>query len=165
MELESVFGLPAHPFLVHAAVVLMPIAVIALIVVAAVPRWRRWGAPVVLAATLISFGAILLARGSGEALEEGVDETELVEEHTEMGDQILPWTIGPVVLATGLVVLDRRGGAVRTASGTVTAVAVALSVVVGWVAVWKIAEVGHSGAKAVWSDVGNGGERDQGGDD
>jgi hypothetical protein len=50
MEIDELFGLPAHPLLVHAAVVLLPLAATA---------------------------AIGLAQGPGDALEERVDETRL----------------------------------------------------------------------------------------
>ena len=45
MSIDNLFGLPAHPLVVHAAVVLLPMAAIATVVVAAVPRWRRPYAP------------------------------------------------------------------------------------------------------------------------
>ena len=45
MEIQSLFGLPAHPLIVHAAVVLLPLAAICTVVTAAVPRTRRHFAP------------------------------------------------------------------------------------------------------------------------
>ncbi len=41
MEINSLFGLPAHPLVVHAAVVLLPLAAIATILTAAIPASRR----------------------------------------------------------------------------------------------------------------------------
>lgn len=41
MEIKELFGLPAHPLVVHAAVVLLPLAAVATLVCAAVPRARR----------------------------------------------------------------------------------------------------------------------------
>lgn len=40
-ELFTVFGLPAHPLVVHAVVVLLPLAAVAAIAAALVPRWRQ----------------------------------------------------------------------------------------------------------------------------
>ena len=54
MELENLFGLPAHPLVVHAAVVLLPLAAIGTIVVAVLPRARRHYAPVVFAVALLA---------------------------------------------------------------------------------------------------------------
>ena len=65
MSLDNLFGLPAHPLVVHAAVVLLPIAAIATVVVAAVPRWRRPYALLAFVVALAAAGAIWLAQESG----------------------------------------------------------------------------------------------------
>ncbi len=80
MSLDNLVGLPAHPLIVHAAVVLLPIAAIATVAVAVVPRWRRPYAPLALAASLVAAGTIWLAMESGESLEERVTETALIDE-------------------------------------------------------------------------------------
>ncbi len=156
MEIEELFGLPAHPLVVHAAVFLVPLAAVATIVCAAVPRLRRHVAPVVLAVAIVAVVAVGLAQGSGEELEERVEETELVEEHTEQGEQVLPWAIGVAVAAAAVtampVLLRRRQG---SSTRAVTAVVVALSLIAGVGATWTVVDVGHSGAKATWNDVGS----------
>ena len=158
MEIEELFGLPAHPLVVHAAVVLLPLAAVATVVCAALPRARRAYAPVALGLALVATLAVGLAQGSGEELEDEVDETELVEEHTEQGERVLPWAIAVAVAAgavTAIPVLARRRPSVP--ARTVTAVVVAVSLVAGAGATWTIVEVGHSGAKATWDDVGEDG--------
>jgi hypothetical protein len=155
MEMETLFGLPAHPLVVHAAVVLLPLAAVATLVCAAVPRARRAYAPVALGVALVATVAVGLAQGSGEALEEEIDETELVEEHTEEGESVLPWAIGVTVAAaavTAVPAVARRRPTLP--SRTVTAVLVSLSLVAGAGATWSVIEVGHSGAKATWDEVG-----------
>ena len=159
MELEEIFGLPAHPLVVHAAVVLLPLAAITTLVCAAVPRARRLYAPVAVGLALVATLAVGLAQGSGEALEEEVDETELIEEHTEHGEQVLPWAIAVTVAAaavTAAPVLARRRPALS--ARTVTAALVAVSLLAGAGAVWTVGEVGHSGAKATWDEVGEDGD-------
>jgi hypothetical protein len=156
--IEELFGLPAHPLVVHAAVVLLPLAAVATIVCAAVPRARRAYAPVALGLALVATVAVGLAQGSGEELEEQVDETRLVEEHTEHGEQVLPWAIADTLAAaavTAIPALSRRRPDLP--ARTVTAVVVAGSLVAGVGATWTIVDVGHSGAKATWDDVGEGG--------
>jgi hypothetical protein len=158
VEIEELFGLPAHPLVVHAAVVLLPLAAVATLVCAAVPRARRAYAPVALGLALVATLAVGLAQGSGEELEDQVDETELVEEHTEQGERVLPWAIAVTVAAaavTAIPVLARRRRSVP--ARTVTAVVVAVSLVAGAGATWTVVEVGHSGAKATWDDVGEDG--------
>ena len=99
MEIDSLFGLPAHPLIVHAAVVLLPIAAIGLIVVAAIPRARKLYAPIVLGLALVATVAVGLAQQSGESLKGDVKKTELVEEHAEQGETVLPWAIAVTVVS------------------------------------------------------------------
>ena len=103
MEINSLFGLPAHPLVVHAAVVLLPLAAIATILTAAIPALaprttRPWRSGWRSSATI----AVGLAQGSGESLKERVDETELVEEHAEQGETVLPWAIALTIVAAGV---------------------------------------------------------------
>ena len=154
MEIEELFGLPAHPLVVHAAVVLLPLAALATFLCAAAPRVFRRYAPLALGCALAATLAVGLAQGSGEALEDRVDETALVEEHTDQGERVLPWAIAVSVVAAGvtaLPILARRRPAVP--SRAITAVVVALALLAGTGATWTIVEVGHSGAKATWDDV------------
>ena len=156
MEINELFGLPAHPLVVHAAVVLLPLAALATLVAAAVPRLRRHWGPVALAVALAATLAVGLAQGSGEELEEQVDETALVEEHTEKGETVLPWAIAVTVAAAAVTVVPlvvRRRP--TTPANTVTAALVVAALITGAGAVWTVADVGHSGAKATWDDVGS----------
>ncbi|MCU0273712.1 MAG: hypothetical protein MUE34_10800 [Acidimicrobiales bacterium] len=155
MELETLFGLPAHPLVVHAAVVLLPLAAVATIVVALVPRARRHYAPVAFGLALAATVAVGLAQGSGEELEDRVDETALVEAHTEKGEQVLPWVV-LTLLVSGAVVaagpLQRRFGD-KVKPAVVTGVLTAGALVAGIGATVTVIDVGHSGAKATWNDV------------
>ena len=99
--ITQVFGLPAHPLIVHAAVVFIPLAAVTMLL-AIWPKWRR---PMLTAtAALAVLGAlfVLLAASSGEGLEErvGADRAK-VEEHQEAGDKAQ----GPAVLFAGVAVL------------------------------------------------------------
>jgi hypothetical protein len=159
VDLSELFGLPAHPLVVHAAVVLLPLAAIATVVCAALPRARRFYAPVALGLALFATLAVGLAQSSGEELEEQVDETHLVEEHTEQGEQVLPWAIAVAVAAaavTAIPLLDRRRPALRGRGVTAAVVVVSLAAGIG--ATWTVIDVGHSGAKATWDDVSSEGE-------
>lgn len=160
MEIEELFGLPAHPLVVHAAVVLLPLAAVATLICAAMPRARRPYAPIALGLALVATLAVGLAQGSGEALEERVDETELIEEHAEEGERLLPWAVAIAVAAaavTGLPVVARRRPTWPASALTATVVVVALVAGIG--GTWTVVEIGHSGAKATWDGVG-----EQGGD-
>lgn len=63
--LDKFNNLPVHPLIVHAAVVLTPLAALAAVAFAIVPRWRyvlRW--PTVVA-SVAAFSTLFLARESG----------------------------------------------------------------------------------------------------
>ncbi len=154
MELDSLFGLPAHPLVVHAAVVLLPLAALATIVTAAVPRTRGSYALVVCGIALVATIAVGFAPGSGESLEERVDETQLVEEHAEQGARVLPWAIALSVASAAVAatqVLHRRHP--NLSARRITAVLVVAATITGVGATWTVIEVGHSGAKATWDDL------------
>ena len=155
----SLLGLPAHPLVVHAAVVLLPLSAIGLVLVAVNPRWRRAYAPLVLVLSLISTVAIYWAQSSGEELEENVERTELVHEHTEKGETVLPWAIAIDAVAIALVAsrkYDKLNGRNATIGLTVLAVLVAAG------GSWQLYQVGHSGAKAVWHDTNEENEGNEG---
>ena len=154
MSLDNLVGLPAHPLIVHAAVVLLPIAAIATVAVAVVPRWRRPYAPLALAASLVAAGTIWLAMESGESLEDRVTETALVERHAQLAEQVLPWAIAVAVVAGAIVAADRsRTRFTNNPSRAITIALVSAALVTGAGATWTIAEVGHSGATATWHGV------------
>lgn len=159
MELKELVGLPAHPLVVHAAVVLVPVAAVVTILAVVVTRWRARLALVGAVLGVLAFGAVWLAIGSGEELEERVDETELVEEHAELGDTMLPIAglLAVGNLAVGGVELTRRRG--RTVASALVIGASLLGLTGAVVSTVQVARVGHSGAKATWNDVDEEGER------
>ena len=84
---DTVFGLPAHPLLVHAAVVLVPLAALALIATGWHEAWRR---AYLLPITLLAVGGAgfaFLAKQSGESLQQSVRAAgKRVGDHPEQGD-------------------------------------------------------------------------------
>jgi len=158
MEINTLFGLPAHPLVVHAAVVLLPIAAVALIVVAAVPKARRVYAPVVFGVALLATIAVGLAQQSGESLEGQVTRTEQLEEHTEQGQTVLPWAIAVTVVSAAVAAEPYlRGRLGKVSPNLVAGVLIVGSLVAGVGATWTVIEVGHSGATSVWHNASDGG--------
>lgn len=154
MELESLFGLPAHPLVVHAAVVLLPLAALATIVVALVPRARRHYAPIAFALAVLATISVGLAQGSGEELEEKVDRTELLRDHTRSGESVLPWAVLTTVAAGAVMIVGPVRRRVNLPSERLVNSILAVVVLVATVgATWSVIDVGHSGAKAAWDDV------------
>lgn len=73
IEIRSLFGLPAHPLLLHAPVVLIPLLGIAAIALVIRRDWlARYGVALAIGA-IVTLGATNLAVGAGEAFREARD--------------------------------------------------------------------------------------------
>jgi uncharacterized membrane protein len=159
-------GLPLHPLVVHAAVVLVPLAVLSAAVTALAPGWRwlsRWSTLLLTGGALV---AVLLARQSGAALladrpfltspESTV--RELVQTHQERANLL---TVAMVALTVVVVVafwllpaptglasgrLDHPG----SGAGWVRVALPAALVVLGLVALVLVVLTGDAGSRAVW---------------
>jgi len=159
VEITTILGIPAHPLMVHAPVVLVPLCSLAAILMIG-PSWRSRIGWVAVALAGVALVFTQLAIGSGEALEESVKETRLVEAHTEMGESGRPWVFLLFVGLLAVMVLGlwlrRRAATSGVALGSnptaVLAVAIATALI-GVIASYQIYRIGHSGAKATWSNV------------
>ena len=74
-------GLPAHVLLVHAVVVLVPLAALLAVVAAVWPAARRRLGFLTPLVALLALAGVPLATEAGEWLEEHVPESPLVEQH------------------------------------------------------------------------------------
>lgn len=169
---DRLFGLPAHPLLVHAAVVFLPLLAAGGVAYALAPFTRRhirW--PVIFLA-IAAPGAVFAAKLSGDSLakHENLTSAEIqgsISGHADFGD-VTMWlaiALGLVVLALTFAIPVRSARASRhgdpddtpTASGR-AAPALALQVAFGVVtvglagaSVYYVFKTGDSGAKMVWS--------------
>ena len=152
MELN---GVPLHPLVVHAVVVLGPLAALTGLAYAFVPRWRwllRW--PLVVLAVVTAVASFVAVQ-AGEALLDLRPELEpLVEVHEERGELLRNVALGYVVVA--LVGAWALGGVSALASGkgareTRFGIPVVAVLAVGAVALLvTLFLAGDSGARAVW---------------
>lgn len=155
---DTIAGLPLHVLVVHAVVVLVPLAAL-LVMAAAVSGTvrRRAGIVTPLFATA-AFALVPVAVQSGEALFGRMNEPEVAERHTELGAGLWPWVLAVAVLAWIHWALNRRTE--REAehdheprpgrpTGALLVVA-ALAVLVSAAATVQVVRVGDSGARAVW---------------
>lgn len=153
---DLINGLPVHPLVVHAVVVLLPMAVLGTVAIAVRPAWRaRFGITVTAVAALSAL-LVPVATSSGESLEERVGDPG---SHAELGDQLIWFALPLLACAAALTWLGRR--TVRATQGTArtTAPSRGLTVVVAVVAVAvalatsvQVYRVGDSGARAAWGD-------------
>ena len=155
--LDLIGGLPVHPLVVHAVVVLLPLAVLGTIAIAVVRRWRRPFGPLVVGVATLATVLVPVATSSGEALARRVGGPG---EHAELGEQLI-WFAGPlVVLSAALVVLERRRGrddqdpGAGSPSRVLGGGLAVLAIVASLAAAYQVYRVGDTGARAVWGGVG-----------
>ena len=146
---DLVNGLPVHTLVVHAVVVLVPLAAVGAIAIAVRRPWRhRYG---VLVAITAALGAVLtpVATASGEALEHRVGSPGA---HAELGGQLIWFVIPLVVLVIALVALDRRSPRSSGSSAPLLRVVAALVVVAALATTVQVVRIGDSGARAAWGN-------------
>jgi hypothetical protein len=156
--LNEVNGLPTHVLLVHAVVVLVPMASAAVIASAwSAPLRRRLGAltPLLALAVLV---LVPITANAGEWLRDDrkLGELKQVREHADLGEWLWPWVLALFVLALTGFLLGRR-----TVDPTVTAsgrsgpllVVAVLATVVAVGATVHTFRVGESGSRAVWGET------------
>ncbi len=140
----QVSGLPIHPLVVHAAVVLIPVA--ALAIALGVIFYRRVPGLLGYSAALTWLAAVsaFLASQSGEALAE---EIGITQTHEQWGELAGPVTIAAAVVVTATWWVRKREWRLASTIGTLASlVAAPVLLVIVFLA-------GHSGAEATWGNV------------
>jgi hypothetical protein len=161
---EEFMGVPAHPLLVHAAVVFVPLLAVLATAYAALPFVRphtRW------VLGLLAIGApltALFAKLSGDEFYNRLDARggisqeyyPRLEAHGQLGTRTLYATIvlGVLVLALVYFVAPRRAATTAGPTGgmarALPLVLALLSVAAAGVSLYYVLRTGDSGAKAVW---------------
>ncbi len=148
--LQTIFGLPIHPLIVHATVVVVPAAALAVLLAAVWPRFRNWAGVLVPVLALAAVVLTPLSTSSGEALQGMVGNTHLIQEHAELADMLIWWVIPLLAGAVGVWWFRRRG--VTSRRGLLMAASV-VSVVAALGTTVQVVLIGHSGANAAWHGV------------
>lgn len=156
-------GLPLHVLLVHAVVVLTPLVALALVLIAVWPAARRilWLPVFIAAALLLPLGLITIE--AGKWLEVRVPPAPLIQEHTALGEDIVPWLIALLVVAAVIaawavieLVAARRtsaseparpGRGIRIGAGVVLTLG---ALAVGAGTTWTLVQIAEAGSRAVW---------------
>jgi hypothetical protein len=153
----TILGLPMHPLIVHATVVVVPAAALAVLLNLLWPRFRRWFGWGVVALPAAALVLVPLTSETGEALEHTLPHSPLIARHAELADGLLPWVLALMVGAIGLY-LWRPGVARITGDRTFPRWLGVLTVVVAVVAALgtlvQVVLIGHTGATAAWQGVG-----------
>ena len=152
--LDTVLGLPVHPLIVHATVVVVPTAALAVALYAVWPRFRAWARWGPLALALAAAVLTPLSTSSGESLEHRVGSSAAIEEHSHLADVLIWWVVPLAVLAGALWWWHRADHGTRSHRSLAVAAAV-VPVVVAVGTLVQVVLIGHTGAEAAWSDVGS----------
>ncbi|HVQ18969.1 MAG TPA: DUF2231 domain-containing protein [Actinomycetes bacterium] len=160
---ESVLGLPLHPLVVHAVVVLVPLTSILAIVVAISPdRRARLGWLTWLLATG-TLGATYAARVSGATLEQVLYPQvlpPLVAAHKQLGLNTIWFVLALWLAVTALLLIDfdrRRSSGVNSPVLPTIVAVVAILVAMG--ATGQVLYTGWAGVKSKWTGVVSSEER------
>lgn len=146
---DTINGIPLHPLVVHAVVVLLPLAILGTIAIVVKPAWRRSYGPLVVGVAAAAVVLCPVATSSGESLEQHVGNPG---EHAALGDQLVWFAIPVLALAAVLVWLDRRSPDRRPGPSWLLSAVSVLAVVASLACAVQVYRVGDSGARAAWQD-------------
>lgn len=153
--LNMINGLPSHVLLVHAVVILVPLAALLAVVGSVWPAARQYLGALTPLTALAGLLFVPLASNAGEWLREHVPDTALVDRHAEMGGGLLVWAGLLFLITLSIWLLDlasKREWRVPTPllSRWVRPVGSVLLCAVAVVSVVQVYRIGDSGAKAAW---------------
>jgi hypothetical protein len=128
LAIITIDNLPAHPLVVHAVVVLLPLAALGTVLMAALPALRRRFGIAVLLLAAVGIAAVPIATRTGTELKGGLGlpaPNPLIEAHEQRGNELLPYAIAFGIAVLLLVVAgrlaDRERSAERSAKATAAA--------------------------------------------
>ncbi len=143
-------GLPLHPLVIHATVVLTPVAALCALAYAVVGRWRdrlRWPMGVL---AVLATASVVAAYLTGRNLLEGrpaLGTKPLVVTHEDRATLLLWVALGFGAVSVVATWLHVRAGAVQVVLRVALTV-IALAVLV------QVVRTGDAGSRAVWEVLG-----------
>ena len=152
---DTIAGLPLHPLVVHATEVIGPSAALAVALAALWPLFRRWARLLPFGLALAALVLVPLSSESGEALQERVKGSSLIQTHADLAEGLLPWVFALFLVASVLLWWnwnEREATAPRAPRWVALALAVTAVLAASATTVQAV-RTGHSGATAVWSKV------------
>lgn len=145
LPIDEIAGLPLHPLIVHAVVVMVPLASLGVIVMGTSGARSKRYSPMVVFVAFVAMVSAFGARLSGEQLRDELGMRGA--QHFQYG-AYLPWVaVALFACCSILALMDRQGGGRRNGVGTLFAL-VSMLVAVG-ATVFTVL-TGHSGSELVW---------------
>jgi phosphoglycerol transferase MdoB-like AlkP superfamily enzyme len=165
---STVFGLPAHVLLVHAAVVFVPVAAAVFIAIGWRKAWRQRYGLIVSAIAVIGFGATFFAQQTGGALRRSIRSAAEAAgagrvdfgSHPQQGNAAMLAAFLFAAATVVVVLIDRRQRSAGDGSKDPLPVwapsaAYAVAAIPALLAIITMVAAGHSGATLVWHSLGN----------
>jgi uncharacterized membrane protein len=149
----EILGLPLHPLIVHATVVIVPLAALGAIVISLLKWARIRYSELVLLAAIASPILTYITMKAGQALFDeqfAQSKSAALQLHMTLGNTLVWWTIGLlagvvlVYLAQWLINKENPRGRLVLIIGAV------LSIGFGIVCIVQVVRIGHAGAAAAW---------------
>ncbi|MGH4007152.1 MAG: hypothetical protein ACRDTH_03105 [Pseudonocardiaceae bacterium] len=163
--MNTVFGIPTHPFLGHLAAFAVPLVALLVVIIALIPRLPqrvRWAT---LALSVLAVVLTSVTESSGKALMHQVQKTALTKRHAQIGDELIPWVVGLFAVCVALLITNYwtrlragdRSGEPRPSSIISRRLLLVVRIILGLVAllvatgaIMQTVRIGHSGAEATW---------------
>jgi len=138
---DTITGLPLHPLVIHGVVVGVPLMAVLTVLVAVRKDLRERFAWWVAGANFLLFLLTLVAKQSGEALQQAKGG-QLAIEHGQLGS-VLPWFVLALTAASAAVAGTSRNRALGP-------IAVVVAIIAAAAAVYWTVRTGDAGARSVW---------------
>jgi Predicted membrane protein (DUF2231) len=150
---ETIGGLPLHVLVVHATVVLLPLAAVGVIAVAAVPRIRAALGLSTLVLTVVAVALVPITKESGENFREEIGGGPLVARHADLGGTLLYFAIPLLVIAVVLWWMGHREKGRNSSVGVLSVLVSVVAIGIALATIVQVVRIGHSGSEAVWSGI------------
>jgi hypothetical protein len=152
---HTVSGLPLHPLIVHAVVVIGPLSALGAIAFALVPRWRGWLGWLVSLGALVTAVAAWVARQSGLFLEplvtQGQPATGELARHIIWATRLVYATYGWLALVVVFCLLVPRALRQRASTPMAANVASGVLLVAGAATLVALTVItGDAASRVVW---------------
>jgi cytochrome b involved in lipid metabolism len=144
---DLITGLPIHPLISHAVVVLVPLAAVGALILTFRAKWRATYSPLVLIATLLSLMSAYIATQSGEALSSRVG---LPNSHSTLGERLALVVLIFSITFSIWFAIERSKSLCAKVPKLLQQLVKALVPITAIMSVTLTVLVGHSGAETTW---------------
>lgn len=150
---DEIAGLPAHPLLVHAAVVLAPALALAAIGYTVLPAVRAHAERPLVVLAVAAPLSVAIARESGASLRHWLmladtvapDRLDQIDAHAASARTLLLLTLALGAACFGRILLQRRPQSLLP-----PVIPTVVTCALGAAVLWSVVETGHTGTSMVW---------------